>query len=407
MAKNITNLAQQYKIESDLAITYKRQRNINEYYKHYEKSVKVKGFIDDYINQMNEKQIEINSITYTKLVNHSRITQILTVVIVIDLIILSMLLIYTLTAKMVRPFNKLYKSAEDIAKGDFTTVDIQINAENEFKLLAEAFNKMKNSIANHIEEIKYNAEVENKLKDEQMKNLKMAYLLDNAKLSALQSQINPHFLFNTINAGVQLSVIERAPKTGEFLDTMSRLFRYNIQRINSDCTLKDEINNIKDYYELLKVRFGSRIRFEFKVSEETACLHMPSMILQPIVENSYIHGLSCLESGGCISVEATKEEEFVVIKVSDDGVGLEQETIDMYLNVDHARGQKDHMISEDLKDGSTSEGGIGIRNVKERLELYYHRSDIFFMKGSDGEGVTTIIQVPIKYLGQEEEVTNV
>jgi len=259
MMKNIVNLIDAYVIEADQAITYKRQRNVIKYYEHYQKSFTIKGFIADYIDQLNNRQLNRNSVTYTQLVRQIMILQNITYMIVIVLIGLSLMIVYLITSRMVKPFSHLSHAAEEIALGNFETEDIVVETEDEFLLLATAFNHMKNSIKSYIGEIKKNAETEAKLKDEQLKNIKMEHLLDNAKLYALQSQINPHFLFNTINAGVQMSIMERATKTSQFFQTMASLFRYNIQKMDSSCTLEEEIENIKDYYELLKVRFGDRI----------------------------------------------------------------------------------------------------------------------------------------------------
>ncbi|WP_240840823.1 sensor histidine kinase [Acidaminobacter sp. JC074] len=377
MMKNVTNLIQQYKTESDLAITYKRQRNVIEYYKHYEKSNKIKGFIFEYIDRLNRQQIETNSVAYTVLLKQTQILQIITNVIIVDLIVFSTLIVYMLILKMIRPINALYQSAEEISSGNFETQDVIIESNDEYRMLAEAFNQMKNNIVKHIDDVKLQAEIEARLQDEQMKNLKMAYLLDNAKLSALQSQINPHFLFNTINAGVQLSVIENASKTGEFLETMSRLFRYNMKMQQDHCTLKDELQNIKDYYELLKVRFRDRIKFEFDVDEDLLTLSMPPMILQPLVENSYIHGLSSLEAGGTIFISCIRREGFIDIAVSDNGIGMDASTIEKILN------------SEDSEN-------IGMKNVKDRLELFYHLENL--MTITSKEGVTVTIRLPIEVL---------
>ncbi|PHS36325.1 MAG: hypothetical protein COA82_01745 [Alkaliphilus sp.] len=380
MMKNIANLINQYEIEADLAITYKRQRNVQEYYKHYERSIKIQNFIYDYITQMNEQQIDINSVAYLELAKHTKLLQVITMVIVINLIVFSLLIVYLITSKMVKPFSKLYNAAEEIAKGNFDTEDVIIHSDLEFKLLAEAFNNMKRSISSHIGELKLKVEMEVKLKDEQMKNSKMGYLLDSAKLSALQSQVNPHFLYNTINAGVQLSIIEKAHKTGQFLESMSRLFRYNLQKANGECTLEDEINNVKDYYDLLKARFRERIRFEFDIDNKALSLEMPPMVLQPLVENSYIHGLSDLEEGGTITITVRKEEKFARISIRDTGVGMRKAIID------------DILCREPEKKQTF---GIGIRNVRDRLELFYHKTDIFYMKSKLGEGVETIIEIPI------------
>lgn len=373
--KNVVNLIEQYQIEADLAITFKRQRNVIEYDKHYNKCQKIQGFVLEYIYQMNKQQIETNSVAYLELLNQTKLLQQTTNVIIGVLILLSMIIVYVISSNMIKPINALYKSAEEIAEGNFDTEDVVIDSDNEYRMLAETFNKMKNNIVVHIEALKLQAEMEAELKDEHMKNLKMTYLLERAKLSALQSQINPHFLFNTINAGVQLSVIENASKTGHFLETMSRLFRYNMRMQQEECTLEDEIKNIRDYYELLSVRFRDRIKFDFDLDQNSLYVAMPPMILQPIVENSYIHGLSSLEEGGLITIESELIEGYVLIRIKDNGVGM------------------DEVIIKEIMKKETSDN-IGIRNVKERLELFFHQDNLFEIR-NDG-GVEVVIRLPIE-----------
>jgi sensor histidine kinase YesM len=374
MMKNIVHLVEAYLEQSNEAIGYKRLRDVEKYYEHYEYSVEIKGYIFDYIDQLNNKQLNRNSKAYLDLVNQIRLLQSITYIIVIVLVLIAFTVVYYITARMVRPITHLSDAAEEIAKGNFQTPDVYVDSEDEFLLLAAAFNKMKNSISEYVDELKTQAETEAKLKDEQLKNVKMEHLLDNARLYALQSQINPHFMFNTINAGVQLSILERAPKTGNFLETMSRLFRYNIQKMDTHCTLEEEINNIKDYYELLKVRFGQRIQFEFHIDSQVTNVKVPQLILQPLVENAYIHGLSGLEEGGKIFIDVHKNAPFVEIIVQDTGVGMTRERIQEILS---------------------NNSGIGIKNVRDRLELFYHQHNLFHVESEVGHGVKITIKIPL------------
>lgn len=379
--KNIKELVNEYIGQATKAIEYKRQRNARQYYQHYQKSEKIKAFIYDYIDQLDSKQLTRNSKSYLELVRQIPRLQTITYIIVITLILLSICIVYLITSRMVRPFSHLSYAAEEIAHGNFNTEDIIVDSEDEFLLLATAFNKMKNSIGQYVDELTKQAETEAKLKDQQMKNMKMVHLLDNAKLYALQSQINPHFLFNTINAGVQMSIMERATKTSEFLESMSRLFRYNIKKMGDSCTLKEEIENIKDYYDLLKVRFGQRIQFQFYIDPTTIKLKVPPLILQPLVENAYIHGLSGLEEGGTITLKTIKSSDSTIITVEDTGKGMEAAMIQ-------------HILNKERDDTYNSACGIGIRNVRDRLELFYHTTEIFSVESSIGEGVKVVIRIP-------------
>lgn len=383
LMKNIKNLSKEYMNQAGDAISSKRQRNVSKYYVSYEKSENIKSFIFEYIDKLNSIQLSRNSKSYLELVNQTHLLETITYIIVISLIIISLLIVYLITARMVKPFSLLSHVAEEISKGNFEIEDIHLELGDEFKLLAIAFNKMKNNIREYVAEVKIIAETETQLKDEQIKNVKMKHLLDNARLYALQSQINPHFLFNTINAGVQLSIMERATRTGQFLESMSRLFRYNIQKMDSTCTLAEEVKNISDYYDLLKVRFGHRIQFELDVDPLTLQRKVPPLILQPLVENAYIHGLSGLEEGGTIKVTTKHFFNEVCIIVEDNGRGMDDFLIEKVLSRNH---------NKEL--GQDKEAGIGIRNVRDRLELYCHRTDIFTMEGRLNQGVKITIKLP-------------
>lgn len=378
LMQNIVALAGAYRDQSMEAINYKRQRNVAKYYHHYEESKKIKGFLLDYIQELNRIQLNRNSKSYITLLGQIRLLQTVTTVIIFLLISLSLLVVYLITNRLVKPITNLSQAAEAIGAGEFNQEDVVVESDDEWMLLANAFNKMKNSIRSYIEALQQKAETETKLKDEQLKNIKMAHLLDNAKLYALQSQINPHFLFNTINAGVQLSVMERANRTGKFLDTMSSLFRYNIQKMDSTRTLAEELSNIEDYYNLLKVRFGKRIQFEFHIDEEVLMTKVPPLILQPLVENAYIHGLSSLEEGGKIMISSYKKDNQVLVVVRDTGKGMDQETMDRIL----ARGEGD------------DSQGIGVRNVRDRLELFFHTTHIFRIESKIGAGTKIIMTLP-------------
>lgn len=385
LIKNIRNLSSAYQDTAQEAISYKRQRSVSGYYATYEETEKIKSFIFDYIDELNDIQLSRNSLAYLELVRETQLLQNITYFIVVSLIVISLLIVYLITDRMVKPFGMLSNAAEEIADGNFEGKDIILESDDEFKLLAIAFNKMKTNIRDYVNELNYKAETEAKLKDEQLKNIRMEHLLDNARLYALQSQINPHFLFNTINAGVQMSIMERATRTGQFLESMSRLFRYNIQKIDSISTIEEEIKNITDYYDLLKVRFGTRIRFELDVDLMTLQAKLPPLILQPLVENAYIHGLSGLEEGGSITVRTQDSPEYVTITVTDDGRGLDPASIDKIL-----------IRQETRLDSDTGEEkrGIGVRNVRDRLELFCHSDQVFKMDGKAGQGVSITIRLP-------------
>ena len=131
--------------------------------------------------------------------------------------------------------------------------------------------------------------------------------LDAVRLQMLKNQINPHFLFNTLNMIVGMAQVEEAETTEKMITAMSRLFRYNLKSTASVMPLEREIKVVEDYIYLQKMRFGSRIRYAADCSLETADLLIPSFALQPIVENAIVHGISEKPEGGKIYIRSWME----------------------------------------------------------------------------------------------------
>ncbi len=206
--------------------------------------------------------------------------------------------------------------------------------------------------------------------------------LKEAQLKYLQSQINPHFLFNSLNAGVQLAMMEDAEKTSVFMEKMADFFRYNVKKSSKDATIREEVDAVENYVYILNVRFAGDIRYHSKLDEEAMDFSIPSMILQPLVENAVNHGIRNIERPGEIYLTVENLEEKIEIRIRDNGAGMEMETLERIL----AGGQ--------AAEGGNSTG-IGIHNVISRLELYYNDDGIFHMF-SDGKdkGTTVVLRIP-------------
>lgn len=396
---DIDTMIYNYILEANKAIEEKRKDDVAAYRERYKNAKNIKSYILSYIEELNIRQLNSNATTYIYMTEQIQTSTILNFILILDLIFLSMIIIIKMTNSMINPIVKLSHSAEDISKGRFHTDEIIVESNDEIKILALAFNKMKLSIHAYIEELKEKAQTEAKLNIQQMENLKMQSLLDNAKLFALQSQMNPHFLFNTINAGVQLSMIEGAEKTSEFLECMSRLFRYNIKQLDKAVDLAQEIDNVRDYYELLKVRFGSLILFEFHIEVDDLSYPMPPLILQPIVENAYLHGLSKKEEGGKISIKVTKDKDFAYVTIEDNGVGIsmsKQKALNLMFDqrTRHQLESDNELTIKKIGNHGHS-NGIGLLNVVERMELFYKFDNLIGVKSMKGHGTLFTIRIPI------------
>ena len=259
--------------------------------------------------------------------------------------------------------------------------EVIVASDDEIKVMAEAFNKMKASVHNYIEALHSKAEIESRLMEKEVQNLKMQTLLNKAELQSLQSQINPHFLFNTLNAGVQLAMMEDADKTSCFLENLAAVFRYNVRRLDTEVTLYEEMHNVKAYIDLMKVRFGDMIQFGVEIEDEDILqISVPPLILQPIVENACIHGIGEKEEGGSIVIHIFREGDHNLIEVVDNGMGMSEETI----NRIHQKALGEESFPEEDQKGHTT--GIGINNVIQRLRILYKREDVIRITSIEGVG---------------------
>ena len=137
----------------------------------------------------------------------------------------------------------------------------------------------------------------------------------------MQAQMNPHFLFNTINTGVQLAIVEEAENTANFMENLAALFRYNIRERKFFVPLRHEYEGLKSYFNILKIRFPHSLNLELDIPEDLLDrFTCPAMILQPIVENSVLHAFKTKEGIGNIIVSIEYNDPVLVISVKDDGI---------------------------------------------------------------------------------------
>lgn len=208
-----------------------------------------------------------------------------------------------------------------------------------------------------------------------------------SELRALQNQINPHFLYNTLDSIIALIDKGEGMKAEKMIVALSRFFRLSISRGHNVITLEDEIEHARNYLLIQKMRFGDTFTFEIEKEEGLEGLYVVKLILQPIVENSIAHGLR--EDGGAlIKVRVYQEGDYLCLEVKDNGFGMTKEKVNELL--DSMRGE------ERFK-------GVGIRNVYARLKVYYgEESDIRIVSEED-VGTTVTIVIPIEGARQNEE----
>lgn len=380
--KNIKAQSETYLEKVYETVQAKRGRNVERYKVYYDEAEKVYGDIQNCIYGLNNEQFRSNSGSYMILLSSLRYMEIVSTVILAVIGVINMIIVFMLTRNMTYPLIRLSKAANEVAAGNFNVEIQDVESEDEIGIVSKAFQKMVTSIQIYIQEIKNSMERESRMKE---KELLMANSMREAQLMTLQAQINPHFLFNTLNAGAQLAMMEGADKTTEFIENMADFFRYNIKKMNQDTTIGEEVRLVDNYIYILNVRFTGEIHFEKEVDERVLAVKVPSMILQPIVENAVNYGIRNIGREGKIRLVIYQKEDFIYLSVWDNGAGMSEEKISQIL-----RGE---LKEVDLKSNSN---GIGLGNVIERLKLYTGREDVMEIKsaGKD-QGTEFTIKVPV------------
>jgi sensor histidine kinase YesM len=288
---------------------------------------------------------------------------------------------FAFSKEITTPLNELVEASQKVSKGDFEIENFNSSDIYEINVLYNGFNIMVGDIKKLIGEMKEKANIEKKLKDQEMENLKIENMLKEAKFKSLQSQVNPHFLFNTLNAIAQTSEIEGAYETERLIDSVSDILRYSLSMVDRTSTIGQEIEMVKQYMYIQETRFKDRIGFNLNVDSKLLNVEMPGMTLQPLVENSFIHGIDPKEDGGSISINAYRDLGYCIVEVIDDGMGMSQERIDEILN------------NKDVHEHHGHTTGIGVINVVNRLKLLYDYDDVLTIKSAENKGTKVSIKI--------------
>ncbi|HEY5562618.1 MAG TPA: sensor histidine kinase [Clostridiaceae bacterium] len=202
-----------------------------------------------------------------------------------------------------------------------------------------------------------------------------------AEINALQSQINPHFLFNVLESIRMRSVIKKEIETAQIIKYVAKMFRRLLVWGNDMISVKVEMEYIEDFLKIQKYRFGDKIEYELIINEEAINLMIPKMAFQPLVENACIHGIEGKKSGGKITVQFKYEYSDIICIISDNGIGINEEKL--------------NEIVKNLDNEYEGKKSIGINNVYNRLKLIYGKGFHFKIDSILGEGTNIKITIPI------------
>lgn len=279
----------------------------------------------------------------------------------IAIVIISLAIVFITSRRITRSLTLLARQMSRVTKRNFGNY-ITVKGSNEIVEVGKAYNLMLDELNEYIEEL-----------------LKTQKEQRNAELSALQMQINPHFLYNTL-ASVKILVQQgNKEKASATINALIELLQNTISNASETITVEQELINLKNYVFINHVRYGDNVHVSYFVDEQCHHVHLPKLIIQPFIENAFFHAFHG-RTNGYIYVMISRNAGNLICEVVDNGVGFEVKELE-----NHKKGQSSsHFIS-----------GIGIRNVNDRLELLYGEGYGVDIVSNKGEGTRITITIPI------------
>ncbi|MCI6885983.1 MAG: histidine kinase [Lachnospiraceae bacterium] len=348
---------------------------------HLDEVYTIAELIDESARQLLQTNMTHGFETYDKLSAAIELRKLVSIDLMVLVAIAAVWFAFFILDRVLNPMVHLAENVKAVEREEFDIPDLPVQGQDEVSQMNRSFNSMKVRMRNIIAQLKEKQELSEKLHEREMAVIQQEKMMEQAKLSYLQSQINPHFLFNTLNVISSMARKERAKDTNELILSLGRIFRYNLKNESQLVPLSKELTVIKSYVYIEKKRFGDRLNYIVRADLDLECCFVPPFTLQPLVENSMKHGILHKDEGGFVALKICQSEENVIIRVLDSGAGMEQDQKDALL---HGR--------KFAKAGGEA-SGIGIGNVFGRLKLVYPECRIQIISR---KGRGTCIEIRIK-----------
>ncbi|OAT72576.1 histidine kinase [Parageobacillus thermoglucosidasius] len=385
LVQNYEHMIESLLEEGALTVYHFQAGNISLYSSHLHEAMKIASFIQEATLSLIDEELTTYQHFYNEVETRNRYFRHMGIGLFMTTFLLGILLAIWFSGGITKPISRLSHAAREIASGKLDGPDVISTTNDELKLLTDTFNDMRRNLKRLIEEMKQKSELDRLVKE--------------LELKSLQSQINPHFLFNTLNVVSKMAYLEEANQTSRLIEAIAAILRYNLGDLQRTVTLADEVHIAREYFFIQQTRFFDRIKFSMDVEESCLSLPIPPLTLQPLIENAFIHGIESYEKGAEISLKVEKRKECVIIEVSDNGVGMSEETKEKLMAF--IRGEEDVSVAHEKKRGHST--SIGIRNVIRRLQLFYGMQDVMEIESTVGEGTTIRLLLPMTKGGGNDE----
>ena len=303
-----------------------------------------------------------------ELLSKSRQAQSIYVITAVVLVIVAILFSRFMSRSITLPIQKLTDSMKKVQEGDFSVSDVVVDSRNEIGSLTKSFDVMTHRIQELMEQNVHEQEQKRK-----------------SELKALQSQINPHFLYNTLDSIIWMAEGKKNEEVVLMTASLARLLRQSISNEDEVVPIANEVEYARGYLTIQKMRYKDKLEFQIEVDEDILYIPLIKLVLQPIIENAIYHGLKYKESKGLLIVKGFKKDGNAVLQVIDNGVGMDEETL--------AHIYDRHKVNY-------HSNGVGVYNVQKRLKLYYGDNYGITYQSEKGKGTTATITIPGEQEGQ-------
>ncbi|MFC4599469.1 sensor histidine kinase [Cohnella hongkongensis] len=289
------------------------------------------------------------------------------------------LLAVIVSYRITRPLIELKKNMIRVEQGKFDR-RVAVYSKDEFGQLGRGFNKMTEEINRLFNEV-----------------FVLGIREKEAELAALQSRINPHFIYNTLESISMTAIRSNNAEVSDMVSALGKLLRYTIDKADRLVPLYEEIRFVQSYVRIQQLRYGERLKVEYDIDDKANLIVVPKLILQPLVENAVYHGIDEAERGGTVWISALRIADMLLITVRDDGKGLPEQEI--------------AALNEQLRTPPSYQGwqrddggGLGLVNIAQRIMLIYGDRGELTVDGSPGQGLAVTISIR---LGETEGEANV
>ncbi|PYI52163.1 sensor histidine kinase [Paenibacillus flagellatus] len=283
-------------------------------------------------------------------------------------IALSCVLIALLSRRLLRPMKDLVKAMRMMRGGNFD-VRVRPRSKDELGFLGESFNAMADNVRSLIEEVYLRQLSERE-----------------AEMKALQAQLNPHFLYNTLNGFYWKLYLQNDMESANLVSALSSLLKYSLERVSKRTTLREELQQIRNYLDIQAAFVENRFQAEIRAADEALDCTVLRLILQPVVENAFVHAFRDRAADKKLVIEASREGDMLVVAIADNGCGMTAEQIGRIREAERA-GEKP---------------SIGLRSVVRRIDLTYGEPYGLDIESVPGEGTTVVLRLPFETFAAPE-----